>query len=74
MKDNIESYYNNCITALNRFNVLWHRFLIEQIPDTDDIPDQAFSGNYRFLVPDDNYILKEDVVSVNEEYKSYLDQ
>jgi adenosine deaminase-related growth factor len=69
---NNDSYYDDIITALNRFNVLWHRFLIEQVKETPDNVDGSFGG-YRRFVSSAGYTLDENSTAVDDIYITYID-
>jgi len=65
--------YDDIITALNRFNVLWHNFLIEEIRDIPDIPAEAAVSGYQKMTCDRDYILSERITAVDQKYVDYID-
>lgn len=71
-KDRCANYYDDVITALNRFNVLWHNFLIDQVKDPFTEDDDF--GGYRKMINDPNYVLDEDCIAVDDRYLNYIDR
>lgn len=72
-KDFSGNCYDDIITALNRFNVLWHNFLIEEIRDIPDIPAEAAVSGYEKMTCDRDYFLSERITAVDQRYVDYID-
>lgn len=71
---NTKEAYDDIIRALNRFNVLWHKFLIDTVDSPDFFEDTGhYTSGYNRMRPDSGYILDENAVSVNEEYINYVE-
>ncbi len=74
--------YDDILMALNRFNVLWHLFLFEEVPDlpSDEMLNEialpghgVHGGGHVGLVKDPAYNLNYSATSIDNLYLNYLD-